>query len=349
MKYSITKNIIEFEIEREEDLYVLYLIIDKEDLLYGWTVREFKTRKHEKGERKRIYICLKVETLEYHAFRGSLRVRGIILEAPEWFDGIIGSHHTMELIRGVKYRLVKQSVDVEYIKRILELFSKSHARALIVSINEDEATIAIAKVFGIEILTTIFNKYLTGKQAALDRRKQFEKYVEDVIKIVKSILKPEEVNYIVVVAPPRVLDYIQDILRENLRDLGRPCKISQVSEGGLAGIYEIQNTNPEILEDVLRLHELKLVDEVFERLVKGRLDVAIGTEEVLRAIERGAVDTLLILDEHFKEYGLEIKTLISNLIKTGGKLVLIPSFTNAGEKLRGLGGIAALLRYEISE
>ncbi len=349
MKYSINKNIIEFEIEREEDLYILYLIIDKDDLLYGWTVREFKTRKHEKGERRKIYICLKVEALEYHAFRGNLRVRGIILEAPEWFDGIIGSHHTMELIRGIRYRLVKQSIDVEYVKKILDMFSKGHARALLISINEDETTIAIVKMFGIDILTTIYNKYISGKQVSSDRRRQFEKYVEDIVKIVKSIVKPEDIDYIIIAAPTRVLDYIQEDIREGLKSMNKPIRVVNVSEGGLAGIYEIQNEHPEALSDILRLHELKLVDEIFERLVKGRTDVAIGIEEVSKALEKGAVDKLLITDEYFKESGIEIKNLINILIKSGGTLTLIPTYTNAGEKLRGIGGIAALLRYELGE
>jgi len=131
--------------------------------------------------------------------------------------------------------------------------------------------------------------------------------------------------------------------------MNKPIRVVNVSEGGLAGIYEIQNEHPEALSDILRLHELKLVDEIFERLVKGRTDVAIGIEEVSKALEKGAVDKLLITDEYFKESGIEVKNLINILIRSGGTLTLIPTYTNAGEKLRGIGGIAALLRYELGE
>ncbi len=349
MKYEISKNVIEFEVEREEDLYILYLIIDRGDLLYGWTVREFKTRKHEKGERRKIYICLRVEGIEYHAFRGSLRVRGVILEAPEWFDGIIGSHHTIEIIRGIKYKLVKEEVDIDYVRQILNMFSRGHARALIISIGDEEATIAIAKMFGIEILASIQNRYSTSKAVDSDRRSQLEKYATEVVKQVRSMVSPEDFDYIIIAGPQRVLDYAKDVLTEGLRMFNRPTRIVYLSEGGLAGIYEIQNAAPDVLSEVLRLHELKYVDEIFERLVHGRTDVAIGIEEVERALERGAVERMLILDEYFKERGEDMKRLVSQLLRTGGSLTIVPSSTSAGDKLKGLGGVAALLRYELSE
>lgn len=348
MKIEVHKNTIEFEIESEEDLYVLYLLIDKGDLLYGWTTREFKTRKHEKGERKKIYIGLRVETLEYHAFRGSLRVRGVIIEAPEWFDGIIGSHHTMELIRGVKYRLVKsENFDIVTLQRVLDLFSRSHARALIISVGDEETTIANCRVFGIEVVTSIVNRHVTGKAAEVDRSKQFEKYAEDIVRQVKALVKPSDIDYIVIAGPSRVLDYVKETLVEGLKSLGKPIKVVQLSEGGLAGIYELQTYASDALADILRLHELKLVDEIFDRLARGRGDVAIGIDEVKKALEQGAVQHLLIIDELYKELGPEIKELVNTLVRTGAGLVIVPSFTNAADKLRGLGGIAALLRYEL--
>ncbi len=349
MKYEISRNVIEFEVEREEDLYILYLIIDRGDLLYGWTVREFKTRKHEKGERKKIYICLRVEGLEYHAFRGSLRIRGVILEAPEWFDGIIGSHHTIEIIRGIRYKLVKEELDIDYVRQILNMLSKSHARALIISIGDEETTIAVARMFGIETIASVQNRYLTSKAVDSDRRSQLEKYALEVSRQVKSMIRPDEIDYIVVAGPQRILDYVKETILEELKIFNKPVRTVYVSEGGLAGIYEIQNTAAEVLSDALRLHELKYVDEIFERLVHGKTDVAIGLEEVMRALEKGAVERLLLLDELFKESGETVRNIVSQLIKTGGYLTIVPSATSAGDKLKGLGGVAALLRYEIYE
>ncbi len=350
MKIEIRKNELEFEIESEEDLYLVYLLLDKNDLLYGWTVREFRTRKSERGERKRIYVGIRVETVEYHAFRGSLRVRGVIIEAPEWFDGIRGSYHTMELIRGVRYRLVKpEGVDRYFLEKILELFSRSAVKVMILSVGDEETAIAMCRMFGIDVLTTVTNRYLSGKYAETERTKLLEKYAREVATHAKALVKPSDIDSIIIAGPSRLLDYMQDVLMEELRSYARPIRTVTLSEGGLAGIFELQHAAPEALKDVLRLEELKLVDKLFEHLAKGKMDVALGLEEVKRALDRGAVQTLLIVDEYFKELGQEAKSLVRQALSTGANFAIIPQHTAAGQKLRGIGGVGALLRYELRD
>jgi len=350
VKVEVRKNELEFEIEGEEDLYLIYLLLDKGDLLYGWTLREFRTRKNEKGERKKIYVGIRVEAVEYHAFRGSLRVRGVIIEAPEWFDGIIGSYHTMELIRGVRYRLIKsEGVDIAFLNKLLNLFSRSAVKVLLLSVGDEETAIAICRVFGIDVLTVVSNRYLAGKLAETDRSRLFEKYAREVAAHTKVLVKPSDIDSIVIAGPQRVLDYTRDVLLEELRSYNKPVRTVILSEGGLAGIYELQYASSDVLKDVLRLEELKLVDKIFEHLARGKMDVVLGIDEVKRALEQGAVQTLLILDEYFKELGLEAKRLIKQTLATGADFAIIPEHTAAGQKLRGIGGIAALLRYELRE
>ncbi len=350
MKIEVRKNELEFEIESEEDLYVVYLLLDRGDFLYGWTVREFRTRKNERGERKRIYVGIRVEAVEYHAFRGNLRVRGVIVEAPEWFNGIKGSYHTIELIRGVKYRLVKsEGVDTVFLNRLLELFSKSAIRVLLISVGDEETAIALCRVFGIDVLTTINNRYLSGKLAETDRSRLFEKYAREIATHIKALVRPSDIDSIIIAGPQRVLDYTREILLEELKSFNKPIRTVLLSEGGLAGVYELQYLESDALKDVLRLEELKLVDKLFEHLARGKMDVALGLDEVKRALERGAVQTLLILDEYFKELGQEAKELIRQTLSIGASFAIIPEHTAAGQKLRGVGGIAALLRYELRE
>ncbi|MFB6470647.1 MAG: hypothetical protein TU36_005380 [Vulcanisaeta sp. AZ3] len=147
---------VDFVVEGDDDLYVVYLIVDRGDLLYGWTVREFRGSSGERGERVRVYVGLRVESLEFHAFRGSLRIGGVLVDVPEWFEGAKGSHHTMELMRGLEYRLVKSGgVDRELIGRILELFSGASVRVLLVSVSMEEVSVALIRRFGVEVLGSV--------------------------------------------------------------------------------------------------------------------------------------------------------------------------------------------------
>lgn len=143
MKLNFGRDFLDFVVEGEDDLYVVYLLIDPGDVIYGWTVREFRAREGGRGERVRIYVGLRVEGLEYHAFRGTLRVRGILIEVPEWFEGAKGSHHTMELAYGLEYRLVKPNgVDREFVSKVLEMFSGASVSVLLVSVSMEEVAVA---------------------------------------------------------------------------------------------------------------------------------------------------------------------------------------------------------------
>ena len=99
----------------------------------------------------------------------------------------------------------------------------------------------------------------------------------------------------------------------------------------------------------MNVHAFTLVEEIFTRLSQGKATVAIGIDEVTKALDQGAVEYLLILDELYKELGDLVRDIVYKVIKTGAKLVIVPVFTNAGEKLKGIGGIAALLRYAIED
>lgn len=352
MKIELSKNSFDFIVEDPDDLYLLYLLIEPGDLIYGWTVREFRTRKHEKGERKKIYIGLKVEILEYHAFRNSLRIRGTIIEAPEWFDGIIGSYHTIEIVRGLRYKVIKkEGTNINLVNTLLQLFGQSSIKVLLVSLSEDEVAFAIIRKFGIDILSTMSNKYLTGKSMykSESRSEQLVKFVKDICKQIQRYVNQEQVNSIIFIGPSYVLTQVRNVISEELNSVSKELRFIETFEGGLAGIYEFQNSKINVIKELSNLHALTLVEEIFNRLSLGKSNVAIGFEEVEHALNQGAVEYLLILDELYKELGDKVREIVNKVIETGAKLVIIPIYTNAGDKLKGIGGIAALLRYEIEE
>ncbi|MFB6470646.1 MAG: hypothetical protein TU36_005375 [Vulcanisaeta sp. AZ3] len=155
-------------------------------------------------------------------------------------------------------------------------------------------------------------------------------------------------THIVVVGNHMTLSLVRGLVEEGLGGLGVPIIYFEQGEGGLAGVYEFLRVGG----DVLRKLNLDLgqgyVDEVFRRLGLGSGDVAVGVEEVRRALEFGAVDTLLILDETFKELGEVVRGLAGLALRTRANLFIVPVSSEAGERLRGVGGVVALLRFSIS-
>lgn len=90
------------------------------------------------------------------------------------------------------------------------------------------------------------------------------------------------------------------------------------------------------------------MDEVMRRLSRGGSggDVAIGMDEVRTAAEQGAIERLLVEELFFKENAKSLQGIILSCIRAGGTVSIIPKGSEAGQRLRGLGGVAALLRFE---
>jgi len=122
-----------------------------------------------------------------------------------------------------------------------------------------------------------------------------------------------------------------------------PVRYIAVNEGGSIGIYEVQRLD--ILSDLGIELGSRWLDEVMRRLSRGSGDVAIGLEEVKEAAEQGAVDRLLMDEIFFKENASDLQGVVLSCIRSGGTVTIIPSGSEASKRLMGLGGIAALLRF----
>jgi len=73
---------------------------------------------------------------------------------------------------------------------------------------------------------------------------------------------------------------------------------------------------------------------------------AYGMKEVQSAVNFGAVESLLVLDELARMGSAE--EIMREVAAARGKVVIFSSEFEPGERLRSLGGIAALLRFKIA-
>lgn len=112
------------------------------------------------------------------------------------------------------------------------------------------------------------------------------------------------------------------------------------------GLQELVEKSQDILASQDITKEKALMQKFFELLNKDESKSAYGLEKVEKALEYGAVDTLLIsetMDDTLEEK-LEAKAEA-----TGAKVELISIETNEGQQLRDLGGIAAILRFSFTQ
>jgi len=78
---------IKLLVESIDDLWHLNHLIQEGDLAYALTYRREESQsdklRSERGEKRRMYLGLEVETVEFHDFADRLRVHGTIKEGPQ--------------------------------------------------------------------------------------------------------------------------------------------------------------------------------------------------------------------------------------------------------------------------
>jgi len=344
-------NSIEFLVEAPEDLYYLALIIERNDVVYGHTFRQIKIEREEgseRGERVKVYIGLRVEKKSYHKFSKTLRVTGRVIDAPESLH-IKGSYHTISIGVGSKIKLIKNRPLTAFEREIIKRASENYKKLLLISVGEDEVAVGVFSPIGIKIEGILqFTPAKTSDDKSLE-----ERLLPPLSKIFERLIKtynPSNYEKIIIASPDHLRKIIEKILSKyRLKNI----VFIKIYEGGEAGIHEIVKRSDlkYLFEKVRRDIEEENVEELLVRLSRGDRKIAVGLEEVSRAATWGAVKKLLIVDEVLfeSESHSDTITLLDNVYKHSGKILLIPSDTETGKKLLALGGALAELYFNVNE
>lgn len=334
-------NRLRLQIESPEDLYYTSLIIDEGDLVTAWTTRQVRIERvaeSERGERVRVKLTVQVKKVEFQRFSDSLRILGVVVEAPEWLS-VKGSHHTIGLKPGDEVEIVKTSL-LKHHERLLQLALTATQLIGILSFDVDEAAAALLRPQGLEVIATI-GLPKPGKEGSL--KEQLKTAIRKVLPQLLASLKSRGARDVVVAAPRLVLEVLSEVGVTASRFI-------EVSEGGLAGLYEMVRRNAlrELVTEEVYSKPRDLMKELIERLSRSPGRVAMGLEEVRRAAEARAIEALLILDEALlSEDRARVLTVLENAAATARNIVVVPPDLEGVELLRKSGGLAALLYFEV--
>ena len=132
--------------------------------------------------------------------------------------------------------------------------------------------------------------------------------------------------------------YLPTKLQEKV--IGR-VDIGDASESGLK---ELITKSREIIEGQEIIHEKKVLEKFFQTLGENPKLTALKESPVEKALEFGAVDTLILSKDLDKELSKKLKEKAEN---TGAKIEVVSSETEEGIQFKNLGGIGAILRFKI--
>lgn len=344
LEENIHLNKLKLQLETVEDLYFASLLVDIGDLVTAWTTRQIKLERidgTERGERVRVKVTVKVKKVEFQRFSDSLRILGIIVEAPEWLEAK-GSHHTLGLKPGDEIEITKNHL-MKHHERVLRIASAKARAVGLISVDVDEIAVGLIRPQGLEVLSCI-SLPRPNKEGSL--KSQVKTALEKALPSTIEMLKSRGVESLILLSP----QLLQDIALECLKNFKVSVKRVEVPEGGLAGFYELLRRDElkTVFEEAALTTPKNALTEFLEHFFKNSDKIAIGLEEVSFALAAKAVKKLLILDEALLSGDrMQILSLLEKASETAEDVIVIPPDLEGAEILKKTNGIAALLYFGI--
>jgi len=338
-----------------DDLWHLYNLIYRGDQVYAKTTREIKIQEEyarpQRGRRVTVFLGLRVERVLWDRSLNRLRVHGVISDVPEDIGGV-GSHHTLNVVVDQPLTIVKPRWLKHQVDRLERASRVETPLVVLASIDDEEFAVAVLRQYGLEVKLEKRIR-LPGKLEAEKRDEAVKGYFKEALHSLREVWASLNCPIVILglgFVKNGFVRYVQDEAKDVAATI---ADVKSVNSSGVAGINEAVRSG--VLTKTLRharmAEETLLVEEVLARLGKGTANVAYGLEEVTRATQYGAVEKLLLTDSMLRESTDEKRTELEKIMREveekSGRITVVSTEHEAGNKLQGLGGIAALLRFQI--
>lgn len=331
--------------ESLDDLWHLKYIIEPGDTIYSMTYRAIDSIpdkiRPDKIEKKLVRLGVRVESVEFHKFSNRLRIKGTIVSDLE-----PGAYHTLNIEPYTELSIIKRwkPDQIERIREAIEAAKRPEVE--IVTIEEGEAAIGYLRQYGIEEVARL-RQPSSGKRVGADARSDF--FAE----VAKQLKYADKVQTFVIAGPGFIKDDFVKYLKNNNPEIAGKVVVEDTSSIGPSGFQEVlrRGAIQRVAEETRITREAQLIEALLAGIAKGDGKVTYGFAEVKKAVDYGAVETLLIADEvlrGFREKGqVQVEKLMRDVEHARGKAVVFSTEFEPGQRLEKLGGIAAILRFPI--
>lgn len=345
---NIKKGEIKLKPESQDDLWYLSSLIDPGDLVKSKTIRKIKLGEGKESNtkiiKKPVTLIIKVEKTELNP--EALRISGTVTEGTE--DIPNGAHHTISTEINDGILIVKDKWLKFQLDKVKEACSEQSANILIVAMDREEAVIALTKRSGFEILSNIKGEVQKKEEKAAHRGG----FYKEIIKKLQDYIERYKVNNIIIASPAFFKEDLMKQITDS--DLKKKIVLASCSSVDNSAINEVLK-RPEVkqvLSQQRESKELTLVEELLKEIKTGD-KASYGFDETKTASDAGAIQILLVTDSYItkmREEGKfeDLDSIMKIVDANKADIHIINSKNEAGKKLDGLGGIAAILRYKMN-
>ncbi len=281
-------------------------------------------------------LGVRVEKVEFSEDDLRLRLLGTIETGPQ----DVGQHHTLTVETGDPLKISKAHWRETQRDRLSRAVSESSKpRIVFVSLDQDEATVAVLRQFGLKEAATV-RSGRSGKQYG--ERPSADAYHSEIAGKLAALVEPG--MPLVLLGP----GFEKETLAEDLKAAGfGRTYVYHTGQSGMAGVNELLKAGmgADVLRESAVGAEMEAVERLMAEIAKPDGLGTYGDREVSEAAEAGAVETLLVLDSRIR--GEDLDAVVRAVEDQKGRVVIVSGQHDGGRALASLGGMGAVLRYRL--
>jgi len=355
IKVSPLKRLIEVVPETTLDLLNIFRTVSLGSTIYSETSREVKKERADgrfDSIRMRLRIGVAVEKKTLEPLMRRVSFTGTIVYESRQLD-LLGKHHTIHLTVGTELS-VEDRDNFPRLSSFAQYYRKRPAAKNIICLLIDDEGLSIVDI-GSHEMKVLYEKKLqaVGKREPEERLKAVEALHAGASAVLEKETEERKTVDILIFGPGIFVDDYMAHLKRNKRQLLKYVKKTGfVSDSSSAGVGELLRNGilHEYGEHLKVVADAEAVEKLIERMVRQPSMVAIGLKETLSAAEIGAAEKILV-DESFLWYNMtedRVEDMLTLAEKMKTSVHVISAGYEASDKVASLGGVAALLRYQLT-
>lgn len=343
MKAVRHEDSVKIRIDDMDDLWYLKNILSTGDQVSMTTMRRAEKQddmtRSKETKRIPVRVTISLESIEFQEFSNRLKLLGVITHGAE---DIIGEHQSFIVTEGDDLVLRKETWTEVQRKLLKEARERSDKiMGIFVALDDDSADVVVMRSYGLQSLGKVYS----GKSGKMYNTVYSEKsYFTEISEILKK--SAEEQKLISILGPGFTREHLLAFLSDDPYYTAKILRSSPTGRADMGAVYEYLQS--EESKKAFSNARLMTENELFGRFLKelnGDGLCAYGPEDIKKALELGAVETLMISESVISE---DITGEFSELAKnTSSEVYVFSDLTEPGKMLKKFGGFCAILRYRI--
>ncbi|KAJ6263376.1 hypothetical protein Dda_1939 [Drechslerella dactyloides] len=353
--------------EEPEDMWHAYNLIRVGDTLRASAVRRIVSESSTgstSSSRVHMSLTITVDKVDFDSQAGQLHINGRIAEENKFVK--IGAHHTLDLELNRNFTIGKaewDSVSLGVVREACDPAEKAEIGAVV--LHEGLANVCLITehmtVLRQRIDMSIPRKR-TGSISAFE--KAMDRFYETIYQSILRHLPVANLKVILLASPGFLAESLQKYIfaeavkSDNKMILSAKPKFVTVhcSTGHVHALNEVLKSPAVIarLADTKYAKETRAMESFFKMMQTDEDRAWYGPKEVERAIEKGAVGTLLVSNSLFRSNNMSERRKYVQMVEEvkasgAGEVMILSSIHESGQRLDGLGGVAAILIFPLQD